>query len=124
MSLTYPPGLAFRAQLLCPELGQVYGTKGMFRGNPFRADLLPNPQTQWARVVSDSSRQEPLPMGPGKPTWISSPQREVSETQDSDFLLSAARLIIFSGCLSHSDSRASDVRLGSLSLLLDALGPC
>lgn len=84
MSLISPPGLAFNAQLLCPELGRVYGTKGMFRGESLQGSPSPKP--------SDSaSPREALPMGPGQPTWISTrPQHEVSETQDSDFLLSAA----------------------------------
>lgn len=118
MSLTHPPGLAFRAQLLCPELGQVHRQRDVCGGG----GGIPSGQTfslsdSAGTVVSDGGPREPCPMGPGEPAWTSSPpQPEVSETQASDFPLSAARLIIFSGCLSYSGSRASDVPSGSLSV--------
>lgn len=91
VSLISPPGLAFNAQLLCPELGRVYGTRGMFRGESLQGRPSPEPSDSASTVASDSSPREALLMGPGQPTWISPPpQHEVSETQDSDFLLSAA----------------------------------
>lgn len=74
MSLTYPPGVALHAQLVLPELGQVYGAKE-FSGESFQSRPSLYPSDSAGTVVSDSSPQEPLPWGPGEPTWISYPPR-------------------------------------------------
>ena len=63
--------LVSNAQPLCPELGQVYGA---IQGESLLSRPL-WPSDSAGTVVSDSSQQEPLPLRPGEPMWISFPPR-------------------------------------------------
>lgn len=80
--LTYPPGLALNAQLLCPDLDQVPGAKDLFRGHPFPADLPTDLQTQLEPWFQTAAHRSPSRGGQVTHRGVRTPK--VSETQHSD----------------------------------------